>query len=67
MVRELAITMRISVASDRAQGNDESYLPVISTDGRYVAFDSRAYNLVGDDTNGVWDVLVHDRGPNKSE
>jgi len=38
-----------------------SFYPSISTDGRYIAFDSEASNLVSDDTNGVHDVFVHDR------
>jgi Tol biopolymer transport system component len=54
-------TQRISVASDGAQGNDQSGYPVISADGRYVAFSSLATNLMGGDTNGTWDVFVHDR------
>jgi hypothetical protein len=55
---------RVSIASDDTQGNDAvNYdVPSISTDGRYVAFVSFASNLVGDDTNGVPDVFVHDRG-----
>lgn len=32
----------------------------ISSDGRYVVFDSAAANLVGDDTNGQIDVFEHD-------
>ena len=35
--------------------------PSISADGRFVAFDSGATNLVAHDTNGTWDVFV--RGP----
>ena len=35
--------------------------PSISADGRYVAFDSNATNLVPGDTNGYDDVFVHDR------
>lgn len=54
-------TTRISVASDGSQGNDESTEPSISADGRYVAFWSRASNLVSDDTNDVPDVFVYDR------
>ena len=53
-------TTRASVASDGTQGNQSSFWPSISADGRYVAFTSRASNLVPDDTNGVWDVFVHD-------
>ncbi len=33
----------------------------ISQDGRFVAFTSNADDLVPDDTNGTWDVFVHDR------
>jgi len=54
-------TVRVSIASDGTQGNDHSYLPTLSADGRYVAFYSVASNLVGDDTNGKIDVFVHDR------
>ncbi len=35
--------------------------PAISADGRYVAFRSYSSTLVGDDTNGVSDVFLHDR------
>jgi len=45
-------TTRVSVASDGAQGNNDSDLSSISADGRYVAFVSSASNLVGGDTNG---------------
>jgi Tol biopolymer transport system component len=41
-------------------GNGHSVVPVISTDGRYVAFDSEANNLVANDTNGVSDVFLRD-------
>ncbi len=52
---------RVSVASDGTQGDGHSVNPVISADGRYVAFDSMASNLVDGDTNGNRDVFVHDR------
>ena len=54
-------TTRVSVSSIGAQGNHESEMPSISASGRYVAFDSKASNLVRDDKNGVSDVFVHDR------
>src|SRR3989442_4426832 len=41
-------------------GNGHSVSPVISADGRYVAFESEAANLVPNDTNGVSDVFVRD-------
>jgi Tol biopolymer transport system component len=53
-------TSLVSVASNGAQGNEESSTPAISPDGRYVAFLSRASNLVPGDTNGRVDVFVHD-------
>jgi WD40-like Beta Propeller Repeat len=39
-------TQTVSVAKDGTAGNDASHSPVISTDGRYVAFSSAATNLV---------------------
>ncbi|MEU5665389.1 TolB family protein [Streptomyces longwoodensis] len=44
-----AATVRISVAADGTQSNDTSFNPVISRNGRYVAFVSRATNLVPSD------------------
>ena len=54
-------TERVSVSSSGGQGNDWSDSPSISADGRYVAFYSRASNLVAGDTNAVADIFVHDR------
>lgn len=54
-------TTRVSVSSSGAQGNDGSWRPSISADGRFVAFYSYAYNLVPGDTNAAADVFVHDR------
>lgn len=53
---------RVSIASSGDQGNDHSWNPSISGDGRFVAFHSWASNLVSGDTNDVQDVFVHDRG-----
>src|SRR5256884_1283871 len=41
-------------------GNGNSVSPAISTNGRYVVFESEASNLVAKDTNGVSDVFVRD-------
>lgn len=52
---------RVSVASDGTEGAGYSESPSISSDGRYVAFDSYASNLVPDDLNTLLDIFVHDR------
>ncbi len=54
-------TARVSVGLAGAQANDESNVPVISTDGRWVAFTSWASNLVELDWNTISDVFVYDR------
>ncbi len=51
---------RVSVANDGTEGNFDSFDSVISADGRFVAFDSRASNLAAGDTNGSRDVFVRD-------
>ncbi len=56
-----AITTRVSVDSSGNEGDLASSAPTISADGRYVAFQSNATNLVAGDTNGVQDIFVHDR------
>jgi len=53
-------TVRLSVASDGTQGNNDSSEPSISADGRFVAFGSSASNLVPDDTNGIIKIFVRD-------
>jgi Tol biopolymer transport system component len=53
-------TTRVSVSSAGVEGNGESSGPVISHDGRYVAFYSSATNLVGGDTNAFRDCFVRD-------
>ena len=59
-------TERVSVATNGAQGNAASQEPSISADGRYVAFQSVATNLVTSDTNGVEDVFIRDRQLNQT-
>jgi Tol biopolymer transport system component len=54
-------TVRVSVASDGTEADSISDSPSISADGRFVAFESYATNLVADDTNGRLDVFLHDR------
>jgi hypothetical protein len=52
---------RVSVADNGTAGDFASYNASISSDGRYVAFDSLASNLVPGDTNGSGNVYVYDR------
>jgi len=54
-------TTRVSVATDGTQGNGGSRYPVLSSSGRYVAFESASNNLVPNDANGSRDVFLHDR------
>jgi Tol biopolymer transport system component len=55
-------TERVSVDSLGAEAFDDvSENPAISGDGRFVAFESRAHNLVRDDLNQVQDIFVRDR------
>jgi Tol biopolymer transport system component len=54
-------TTRVSVASDGTEANGDSKNPSISADGRFVAFDSLASNLVSEDSNEKRDVFVHDQ------
>jgi Tol biopolymer transport system component len=51
----------VSLAGGGAQANGDSTFPAISADGRFVAFQSKADNLVLGDTNGFEDIFVHDR------
>ncbi|HEX8684036.1 MAG TPA: hypothetical protein VF707_17075 [Ardenticatenaceae bacterium] len=64
--RDTRETTRVSVASDGSQADGGPTFngyehPVISGDGRYVAFNSIATNLVTSDTNEAVDVFLHDR------
>jgi cold shock CspA family protein len=61
--RVTGATVLVSKNSAGVQGNSGSYDPVISGDGRFVAFESMSDNLVANDANRVQDVFVHDRDP----
>ena len=65
--RQRRVTERVSIATSGSQGNSDSYVPAISGDGRYVAFESIATNLVPGDTNGFRDVFVRDRQTGTTE
>jgi Tol biopolymer transport system component len=60
------LTERVSVSSAGIQANGESTRPSISADGRYVAFQSGADNLVAGDDNWMDDIFVHDRKSRKT-
>jgi len=53
-------TSLVSVDSNDVQSNGYSSSMAMSADGRYVAFRSRATNLVASDTNGVADIFLRD-------
>ncbi len=64
--RQTGQTERVSVKSGGLQVRYPlllcfSEFPSLSADGRYVAFQSAAADLVPDDTNNTLDVFVHDR------
>ncbi|MSZ04550.1 MAG: hypothetical protein F2700_08850, partial [Actinobacteria bacterium] len=61
-VRDLTdgTTVRVSVDSAEVEANNSSYRPSISADGRYVAFESSASNLVAVDGNDERDIFVRD-------
>jgi Tol biopolymer transport system component len=59
--RQTGVTQRVSAALDGGDADDRSQFPVMSGDGRYVAFLSRATDLVAGDMNGRADTFVHDR------
>lgn len=62
--RQTGVMERVSVTSTGAQsfgGPQGSAVASISADGRYVAFESVADNLVPNDTNGRVDIFVRDR------
>ena len=54
-------TTRVSAAPGGADGEGESLNPSVSRNGRFVAFDSDADNLVNGDSNGFSDVFLYDR------
>ncbi len=63
LVRDLAThtTELVSADIDGAPADWDSFAPSLSADGRYVAFESDAENLVENDINNARDVFVRDR------
>jgi hypothetical protein len=58
--RRTSTTTQVSVSSDEVPGNGWSDHSAVSADGRYVAFESKAANLVDGDTNEASDIFVRD-------
>lgn len=54
------VVTRASTDSSGIEGDNESFKPSISSDGRYIAFISSATNLVSGDTNGKSDIFLRD-------
>lgn len=55
------VTTRVSSKPNGNQGTDDSGLPSLSADGRYIAFESDSPGLVTADRNETTDVFVRDR------
>lgn len=52
--------IRVSTSSLSIEGNGDSQNASVSSDGRFVAFESASTNLVSSDTNGFTDIFVKD-------
>lgn len=59
--RTTGATERLSKTSASAPGNNNCGASSLSADGRFVAFESRASNLVTGDTNKMQDIFLWDR------
>ena len=54
------LTTRVSVSTSGTEGDQDSYLPAVNSDGRYVAFYSESEDLVPGGPIGTYDVFVRD-------
>ena len=63
---ETILVSRQSAADGGAAGNGDSNRPVVSADGRYVAFASRADNLSSADDDRARDIFVRDLQTNET-
>ncbi|MEO8012067.1 MAG: hypothetical protein ABI650_10520, partial [Dokdonella sp.] len=59
------VVERVSVTSNGTQANANSRLPVVSRDGRYVAFVSEATNLVPADVDPGPEIMLLDRATDR--
>ena len=65
--REKQTTTLVSVSTESISGNTKSINPVISSNGRYIAFESYANNLIEDDSNASPDIFIRDIVLEKTE
>lgn len=65
--RETGQINRASLTDDGNEANGPSYAPSLSADGRFVAFESDATNLVLGDTNKRRDIFVRDLVSGRTE
>jgi Tol biopolymer transport system component len=65
--RGSGLTERVSVDSAGGEAAGASEYATVSSDGRRIAFDSQAPDLVPGDVNNAWDVFVRDRGAGTTE
>ena len=59
--RTAKTTQLVNVTSNGTQANGLSLFSAINDDGKYVAFESTATNLVPGDTNSLTDIFLYDR------
>lgn len=52
--------LKISFGAGKTQANGNSFNPSLSKNGRYIAYESDADNIVASDTNLVRDIFVYD-------
>jgi Ca2+-binding RTX toxin-like protein len=65
--RQTNTTQRVSVGAEGIEANLYSFRPSISGDGRYVAFESAANNLVAGNTYNTNNIFVYDRQTNTTQ
>jgi hypothetical protein len=65
--RQEETTTRLSVGFDGTEADSDSFAPAPSAAGRFVTFYSVATNIVPGDSNGTWDVFVHDQQSGTTE
>ncbi|MEW6158276.1 MAG: S8 family serine peptidase, partial [Verrucomicrobiota bacterium] len=54
-------TRRISVSAGGARPDESAFRPVMSADGRWIAFESNANTLVPGPYQSIWSIFLHDR------